>query len=70
MNDNLFSQIDFGPLVEYLNNDDITDISFLQGLLSSGTGSEKPAETTEPTTQPETSELTTEAETTTNEVTQ
>lgn len=49
---------------------DITDISFLQGLLSSGTGSEKPAETTEPTTQPETPELTTEAETTTNEVTQ
>ncbi len=28
MNDNLFSQIDFGPLVEYLNNDDITDISY------------------------------------------
>ena len=26
--DNLFSQIDFGPLVEYLNNDDITDISY------------------------------------------
>lgn len=49
---------------------DITDISFLQGLLSSGTGSEKPAEITEPTTQPETPELTTEAETTTNEVTQ
>ena len=28
MNDNLFSQIDFGPLTEYLNNDDITDISY------------------------------------------
>ena len=28
MTDNLFSQIDFGPLVEYLNNDDITDISY------------------------------------------
>ena len=28
MNENLFSQIDFGPLVEYLNNDDITDISY------------------------------------------
>ena len=26
--DNLFSQIDFGPLVMYLNNDDITDISY------------------------------------------
>src|SRR5574344_1404415 len=26
--DNLFSQIDFGPLIEYLNNDDITDISY------------------------------------------
>ena len=26
--DNLFSQIDFGPLNEYLNNDDITDISY------------------------------------------
>ena len=28
MNENLFSQIDFGPLTEYLNNDDITDISY------------------------------------------
>ena len=28
MNDNLFSQIDFGPLTEYLSNDDITDISY------------------------------------------
>ena len=28
MHDNLFSQIDFGPLTEYLNNDDITDISY------------------------------------------
>lgn len=31
MNDNMFSQIDFGPLVEYLNNDDITDISYANG---------------------------------------
>ncbi len=28
MNDNLFSQIDFGALKEYLENDDITDISY------------------------------------------
>ena len=28
MNDILFSQIDFGPLREYLENDDITDISY------------------------------------------
>lgn len=28
MNDNLFSQIDFGALREYLENDDITDISY------------------------------------------
>ena len=28
MTDSLFSQIDFGPLTEYLNNDDITDISY------------------------------------------
>jgi len=28
MNDNMFSQIDFGPLKEYLENDDITDISY------------------------------------------
>ena len=28
MNNNLFLQIDFGPLLEYLNNDDITDISY------------------------------------------
>ena len=26
--DNMFSQMDFGPLAEYLNNDDITDISY------------------------------------------
>ncbi len=31
MNDNMFSQIDFGPLAEYLNNDDITDISYSNG---------------------------------------
>lgn len=28
MNDSMFSQIDFGPLTEFLNNDDITDISY------------------------------------------
>lgn len=28
MNDNMFSQIDFGGLKEYLENDDITDISY------------------------------------------
>lgn len=28
MNDSMFSQIDFGPLTDYLNNDDITDISY------------------------------------------
>lgn len=28
MNENLFSQIDFGPLTDYLKNDDITDISY------------------------------------------
>lgn len=28
MNDNLFSQIDFGALKEYLENDDVTDISY------------------------------------------
>ena len=26
--DNLFSNIDFGPLKEFLDNDDITDISY------------------------------------------
>lgn len=31
MNDNLFSKIDFGPLQEYLDNDDITDISYSNG---------------------------------------
>lgn len=28
MNDNMFDQIDFGPLKEYLQNDDVTDISY------------------------------------------
>jgi len=28
MNDNAFSDIDFGPLREYLDNDDVTDISY------------------------------------------
>ena len=31
MNDNMFSQIDFGPLVQYLQNDDVTDISYSNG---------------------------------------
>lgn len=31
MNDNMFTQIDFGPLKEYLENDDITDISYSNG---------------------------------------
>lgn len=31
MTENLFSQIDFGPLNEYLQNDDITDISYSNG---------------------------------------
>ena len=31
MNDNMFSQIDFGPLKEFLTNDDITDISYSNG---------------------------------------
>ena len=28
MQDSLFSQIDFGPLTQFLNNDDVTDISY------------------------------------------
>ncbi len=31
MNDNMFSQIDFGPLVQYLQSDDVTDISYSNG---------------------------------------
>ncbi|MDD2518523.1 MAG: CpaF/VirB11 family protein [Bacilli bacterium] len=31
MNDNMFTQIDFGPLTEFLENDDITDISYSNG---------------------------------------
>ncbi len=31
MNNNMFDQIDFGPLKDYLNNDDITDISYSNG---------------------------------------
>lgn len=31
MNDNLFAQIDFGALREYLDNDDITDVSYSNG---------------------------------------
>lgn len=28
MHETLFSQIDFGPLLPYLNSDDVTDISY------------------------------------------
>jgi len=31
MNDNMFSQIDFGPVKQFLDNDDITDISYSNG---------------------------------------
>ena len=31
MHDNMFSQIDFGPVKPYLDNDDITDISYSNG---------------------------------------
>ena len=31
MKDSMFSQIDFGPIKEYLDNDDITDISYSNG---------------------------------------
>ena len=31
MEDNMFSQIDFGDLKQYLDNDDITDISYSNG---------------------------------------
>ena len=31
MNDAVFSQLDFGPLKEFLENDDITDISYSNG---------------------------------------
>ena len=31
MNDNLFSQLDFGPLKEFLSDDNITDISYDNG---------------------------------------
>lgn len=31
MNDNMFSQVDFGPLTPYLEDDDITDISYSNG---------------------------------------
>lgn len=31
MNDAVFSQIDFGPLVEFLKDDDVTDISYSNG---------------------------------------
>ena len=31
MNNSMFSQIDFGPVKEYLDNDDITDISYSNG---------------------------------------
>ena len=28
---NEFTQVDFGPILEYLNNDDVTDISYSNG---------------------------------------
>lgn len=31
MNDNVFAQIDFGPVKDYLENDDVTDISYSNG---------------------------------------
>ena len=31
MNDNIFDEIDFGPLKQYLDNDDVTDISYDNG---------------------------------------
>ena len=31
MNDNMFAQIDFGDLKQYLEDDDITDISYSNG---------------------------------------
>lgn len=31
MNENMFSQVDFGPLIPYLEDDDITDISYSNG---------------------------------------
>ena len=31
MNDSMFSQIDFGALQPYLDNDDVTDISYSNG---------------------------------------
>ena len=31
MMDSMFSQIDFGPLQEYLKDDDVTDISYGNG---------------------------------------
>ncbi len=31
MNDNMFSQVDFGPIQPYLDDDDITDISYSNG---------------------------------------
>ena len=31
MNDNMFSQMDFGPAKKYLDDDDVTDISYSNG---------------------------------------
>ena len=31
MHDNIFEGMDFGPLKEYLENDDVTDISYSNG---------------------------------------
>ncbi|MBR1376904.1 MAG: Flp pilus assembly complex ATPase component TadA [Bacilli bacterium] len=32
-NENVFSQLDFGPLQEYLDNDDVTDVSYSQSQI-------------------------------------
>ena len=31
MNDNMFSQMDFGPAQKYLDDDDVTDLSYSNG---------------------------------------
>ena len=31
MKDTIFSQLDFGPITEFLNDDNITDISYSNG---------------------------------------
>ena len=31
MNDSIFSQVDFGPIQAFLDNDDLTDLSYSNG---------------------------------------